>query len=267
MSPENKQSIERFLDVGQKAHPVFDVYNEALIASVVLGLLLQWWIDGLRPILRTLIPVVLWVLVLRFAAASFSGSLPHLPAPFSWHSLGVVSVAWAIGIMAWFTSVRYPRFGTRPLVHTGGLVLLLIVMTQAAFHPSPVTDQDRVKIARAVNQKVDHLLGTLAERLRANAKDPVGDPQLIAEASSVQIVADAALKQGPIWPLWLAGAAFLYLWWIAIITFDLTFVWHLYIRHSGAQKYVEKRLARARVARGAPARTAPELQQRSCPGT
>jgi hypothetical protein len=64
-----------------------------------------------------------------------------------------------------------------------------------------------------------------------------------------------------------AGAAFLYLWWIAIITFDLTFVWHLYIRHSGAQKYVEKRLERARVAGGAAARTLHDLQRRSRSGT
>ena len=65
---------------------------------------------------------------------------------------------------------------------------------------------------------------------------------------------DAALEQGPIWPVLVAGAAFLYLWWIAIITFDLTFVWHLYIRHAGAQKYVEKRIVRARLAAKEPAR-------------
>src|SRR4029077_18093959 len=28
----------------------------------------------------------------------------------------------------------------------------------------------------------------------------------------------------------LSAAAFLYLWWLAIILFDLTFVWHRYIR-------------------------------------
>lgn len=35
-----------------------------------------------------------------------------------------------------------------------------------------------------------------------------------------------------IWPVLLASAAFLYLWWIAVLLFDLSFVWHRYIRHS-----------------------------------
>jgi len=38
--------------------------------------------------------------------------------------------------------------------------------------------------------------------------------------------------QGQIWPVFLAGAAFLYLWWLAALLFDLVVVWHLYIRSS-----------------------------------
>ena len=43
------------------------------------------------------------------------------------HALGVISVAWTIGVMAAVTSLHDPEYGTRPLVHTGGLVLLLII--------------------------------------------------------------------------------------------------------------------------------------------
>jgi hypothetical protein len=39
---------------------------------------------------------------------------------------------------------------------------------------------------------------------------------------------------GPIWPVFLATAAFLYLWWLAGLTFDLVFVWHLHIRQARA---------------------------------
>jgi hypothetical protein len=39
---------------------------------------------------------------------------------------------------------------------------------------------------------------------------------------------------GPIWPVFLATAAFLYLWWLAALTFDLVFVWHLHIRQARA---------------------------------
>ena len=38
----------------------------------------------------------------------------------------------------------------------------------------------------------------------------------------------------PAWPVVLAGLAFLYLWWLGILLFDLTFVWHRYIRCSVA---------------------------------
>jgi hypothetical protein len=37
-------------------------------------------------------------------------------------------------------------------------------------------------------------------------------------------------KDAALWPIVLAGAAFLYLWWLAALLFDLTFVWHRYIR-------------------------------------
>jgi hypothetical protein len=38
-----------------------------------------------------------------------------------------------------------------------------------------------------------------------------------------------------IWPVVLAGALFLYLWWLAALFFDLVFVWHRYIQASVAQ--------------------------------
>lgn len=43
-----------------------------------------------------------------------------------------------------------------------------------------------------------------------------------------------AVTDKPVWPLILAGAAFVYLWWLGILLFDLAFVWHRYIRHSVA---------------------------------
>ena len=38
----------------------------------------------------------------------------------------------------------------------------------------------------------------------------------------------------PVWPLLLAGAAFLSLWWLATLIFDLVFVWQRYVRNSVA---------------------------------
>jgi hypothetical protein len=36
----------------------------------------------------------------------------------------------------------------------------------------------------------------------------------------------------PVWPVILAGLLFLYLWWLGVMLFDLTFVWHRYIREA-----------------------------------
>lgn len=38
----------------------------------------------------------------------------------------------------------------------------------------------------------------------------------------------------PAWPVALAGLGFLYLWWLGILLFDLSFVWHRYVRQSVA---------------------------------
>jgi hypothetical protein len=39
-------------------------------------------------------------------------------------------------------------------------------------------------------------------------------------------------EHGPLWPVALALAGFLYLWWLTALLFDLVFVWHSYIRFS-----------------------------------
>ncbi len=44
----------------------------------------------------------------------------------------------------------------------------------------------------------------------------------------------------PLWPILLGGAAFLYLWRLASLIFDLVFIWHRYIRFSGAMKFLRR---------------------------
>jgi hypothetical protein len=55
-----------------------------------------------------------------------------------------------------------------------------------------------------------------------------------------------ANHQPPLWPLLLASAAFFYLWWLAILIFDLVFVWHRYIRSAVSQKYLRKLRSKAK---------------------
>jgi hypothetical protein len=54
--------------------------------------------------------------------------------------------------------------------------------------------------------------------------------------------AAAKPPHGDLWPVFLAGALFVYLWWLVALLFDLIFVWHRYIRRSGELKYLKSRV-------------------------
>ena len=48
------------------------------------------------------------------------------------------------------------------------------------------------------------------------------------------------VSEGRAWPLVLAGAAFLYLWWIAALVFDITVVWHHFIKREAYLRRLEE---------------------------
>ena len=74
---------------------------------------------------------------------------------------------------------------------------------------------------------------------------------------------------GPIWPVFLATAAFLYLWWLAILIFDLVVIWHWYIRNAQVLERMDEIMGgkrgavrtRESGAAPAPADHAPQVQQ------
>lgn len=56
--------------------------------------------------------------------------------------------------------------------------------------------------------------------------------------SAFEIV--GAQHEGPTWPLVVATAAFLYLWWLAALLFDLIVAWHVYIRWSQINEIIRQ---------------------------
>jgi hypothetical protein len=46
------------------------------------------------------------------------------------------------------------------------------------------------------------------------------------------VMTSEARDTGEVWPVFFATAVFLYLWWLAALTFDLVVIWHWYIRHA-----------------------------------
>ena len=55
---------------------------------------------------------------------------------------------------------------------------------------------------------------------------------LIAYIIAARLIADKNIPDLAVWPVMLAGLLFLYLWWLGILLFDLTFVWHRYVREA-----------------------------------
>jgi hypothetical protein len=58
-------------------------------------------------------------------------------------------------------------------------------------------------------------------------------PSLGLIAAAVLVIAflrSLDKAEGDLWPLLLGGAAFFYLWWLATLLFDLTFVWKRFVR-------------------------------------
>ena len=49
-----------------------------------------------------------------------------------------------------------------------------------------------------------------------------------------------ARSERSFWPVIVSAAAFIYLWWLSIALFDLTFTWHRYIRRAVWQGYLRK---------------------------
>jgi hypothetical protein len=121
--------------------------------------------------------------------------------------------------------------GTRPLMVCGALAIGLIVMLQAIpRRPGP---------PNFPASQVDSFSPELIEAIQDARLTPAELNQVIitrgADWKDTLIKVQPILASQPrIWPVLLAGVAFLYLWWLSILLFDLAFVWHRYVRRSVA---------------------------------
>ena len=55
---------------------------------------------------------------------------------------------------------------------------------------------------------------------------------VIAYIVIARLLVGGDMDAPPVWPVILAGGMFVYLWWLGIMLFDLTFIWHRYIREA-----------------------------------
>lgn len=72
-------------------------------------------------------------------------------------------------------------------------------------------------------------------------REVVGDQHTIEESKKWALKEPE--KVGPVWPLFLALAAFLYLWWLAALILDLVLVWHLLVHNPARVRRILARMA------------------------
>jgi len=123
---------------------------------------------------------------------------------------------------------RWVLRGTRPLILCGAFAVALIVASQlfqARFGlQAELTPEQRAKL-------------TTEEQLRIVESSGFDDAELVQlfkanKLDNLQKVKPLLTARPPVWPVLLAGALFLYLWWLATLVFDLAFVWQRYVRGS-----------------------------------
>lgn len=150
--------------------------------------------------------------------------------------LAVTAIAGMSGFLAMSRSLenadrrqRWFMRGMRPLMVCGAVAIGLVILSQ--LFPRNITrlwsngipifsfSSNEIALIRSARLTPDEL----KQMITANPTNWV---------NTVRSVEPVLATNSPIWPVVLAGAAFLYLWWLATLTFDLAFVWHRYIRNS-----------------------------------
>ena len=165
------------------------------LAAGLIALLLAFrFLKPLRPLVLTITPILLLVFGLQIfhelEVAKLVVPNPWLAA--NWRSLGVVAIALLLGVMAWNVSRRYPEAGTKPLVHTGMLLILLMISSEILAHPdetkprdldparagliaagrSKVPGEARLEIAEMVRGRLEARVSGDRRGLRAPSRNP-----------------------------------------------------------------------------------------------
>jgi hypothetical protein len=174
---------------------------------------------------------------LVLSGMTFVGAMFRLTQLSFWRVLGIVWFLASLVLYPWISkSVLLPGVGVSGAVR-GTVAGADAVRAQLVNLPS-IFDSDLIPLVALIAGIVVTAVswGFPSWRLR---------PLLAGGGLMVLATVAYHLAAGPpetgesasLWPVFLGGAAFLYLWWLAALLFDLVFVWHRYIRWAiGLQK-------------------------------
>lgn len=115
--------------------------------------------------------------------------------------------------------------GMRPLILSGAVVITVLIgfqMLEQKRNRSPLNDKQRESARQT-------FAGT-----NVLAQLSVDSPIWQAADKRLQETEKLIKPNPPLWPVVLTGIAFLYLWWLSGLLFDLAFVWQRYVRQAAS---------------------------------
>jgi hypothetical protein len=121
--------------------------------------------------------------------------------------------------------------GMRPLITCGALAIVVVIVSQIIpTSPAPEFLSEAGVAQLSENEsaiiKQAHLSpDELKQVIKARGAD---------WAATLERVLPILAPHPAVWPVLVSGIAFLYLWWLATLVFDLAFIWHRYVRNSVA---------------------------------
>ena len=165
-------------------------------------------------------------------------------------TIGVCLLAFAVGLIGLQVArrntdpaddrrQRWVLRGMRPLILCGALAVGLIVASQ--LYPSKLgqeftlPDEQRKQLSGAqwdIVKDANFDGKELVQLFKPDGPNDVG--KLATRLENLKNVKPLLTAREPVWPVLVAGALFLYLWWLATLLFDMAFVWQRYIRRSVA---------------------------------
>jgi hypothetical protein len=124
---------------------------------------------------------------------------------------------------------RWFRTGMRPLIICGSIAFAAIIALEVMPRRIDATTFADIGVASIDDEAIKTIKesGLSADELKQVYS--VRGPDWIATLKKVGPVLAA---HPPTWPVLISGIAFLYLWWLSALVFDLAFVWQRYVRHS-----------------------------------
>jgi hypothetical protein len=184
----------------------------------------SWQVKDHATTLATVVNVL--VLTCLLGGVTFAARLPRLVNRRRWIWLPTAVVGFLVGAAPLWMAVQGVRpppivaldelMGSFGLARRGDLAMLLVALITASS-------------------------GWWAARTPRHGRRWLVSLGSTAVASLVLLVMTQSWSAGganlqPVWPVMLGGLAFVYSWWVGILTFDLAFLWHRYVRNNVAAR-------------------------------